>query len=267
MLKIVPIGVFYGDAVYKYDAPRQGRLFAGHLGRIELKLGQNFEMALRDLDGFERIWVIFQFHENEGWRPTTRPPVPPKGKDRVGTFASRSPYRPNPIGLSCVRLLKVEGLTLYVDEADLLNETPILDIKPYIPMADAFPDARAGWVEEQVGDVWSVEMSDNFATQSKWIAERSDFDLESFAQVQLSRGNFSKDVFDSSRRRLTVDENACTGVLAYRTFRIHFNYDESARKVVLLRITSGYSAEDLMPGTVDKYGDKDLHRAFLQFIL
>lgn len=264
---MVPIGTFYGDAVYKYDAPRQGRLFAGHPGRIELKPGQNFEMALRDLDGFERIWVIFQFHENEGWRPTTRPPVPPKGKDRVGTFASRSPYRPNPIGLSCVRLLKVEGLTLYVDEADLLNETPILDIKPYIPMADAFPDARAGWVEEQVGDVWSVEMSDNFATQSKWIAERSDFDLESFAQVQLSRGNFSKDVFDSSRRRLTIDENACTGVLAYRTFRIHFNYDESARKVVLLRITSGYSAEDLMPRAVDKYGDKDLHRAFLQFIL
>ena len=66
---------------------------------------------------------------------------------------------------------------------------------------------------------------------------------------------------------MTVDENACTGVLAYRTFRIHFNYDESARKVVLLQITSGYSAEDLMPGAVDKYGDKDLHRAFLQFIL
>ena len=267
MLKIVPIGVFYGDAVYKYDAPRQGRLFAGHPGRIELKPGQNFEMALRDLDGFERIWVIFQFHENEGWRPTTRPPVPPKDKDRVGTFASRSPYRPNPIGLSCVRLLKVEGLTLYVDEADLLNDTPVLDIKPYIPMADAFPDARAGWVEEQVGDIWSVEMSKEFARQNRWIAEHSEFDLESFAQVQLSRGNFSKDVFDSSRRRLTVDENACTGVLAYRTFRIHFNYDESARKVVLLRITSGYSAEDLMPGAVDKYGDKDLHRAFLQFIL
>ena len=144
---MTPIGTFFGDAVYKYDAPRQGRLFAGHPGRIVLNSGMNFETALRDLDGFERIWVIFQFHENVGWRPTTRPPVPPKGKDRVGTFASRSPYRPNPIGLSCVRLLKIEGLTLYVDEADLLNETPVLDIKPYIPMADAFPDAKAGWVD------------------------------------------------------------------------------------------------------------------------
>ena len=263
-MQISPIGTFFGDAVYKYDAPRQGRLFAGHPGRIVLNSGRNFETALRDIDGFERIWVIFQFHENVGWRPTTRPPVPPKGKDRVGTFASRSPYRPNPIGLSCVRLLKIDGLTLFIDEADLLNETPILDIKPYIPMADAFPNAKAGWVEEQVGELWSVEMSEEFAAQNRWIAERSTFDLESFAQVQLSRGNFSKDVFDTTRRRLTIDENAKTGVLAYRTFRIHFGYDEIARKVLLLRIASGYSSEDLQPDTEDKYLDKQLHRDFVK---
>ena len=263
-MQVTPIGTFYGDAVYKYDAPRQGRLFAGHPGRIELAPGNNFEMALRDMDGFERIWVIFQFHENEGWRPTTRPPVPPKGKDRVGTFASRSPYRPNPIGLSCVRLLKIEGLTLYVDEADLLNGTPVLDIKPYIPMADAFPEAKAGWVEEQEGESWTVEMSETFAAQSCWIAEHSDFDLESFARVQLSRGNFSKDVFDSSRRRLTIDETGKTGVLAYRTFRIHFSYDEDSCKVKLLHIVSGYTDEELKD-SVDKYGDKQLHRNFLLF--
>jgi len=263
-MEVNPIGTFHGDAVYKYDAPRQGRLFAGHPGRIVLNPGCNFETALRDLDGFERLWVIFQFHENEGWRPTTRPPVPPKGRDRVGTFASRSPYRPNPIGLSCVRLLKIEGLTLFVDEADLLDGTPVLDIKPYIPMADAFPDAKAGWVEEQEGDLWTLEMSDAFAEQCRWIAENSAFDLESFARVQLSRGNFSKDVFDSSRRRLTVDENSRTGILAYRTFRNHFSYDENARTVCLQRVTSGYTAEDLKEGAEDKYGDKDLHRAFLK---
>ena len=262
-MEIFPIGTFFGDAIYKYDAPRQGRLFAGHPGRIVLNSGKNFETALRDLDGFERLWVIFQFHENAGWRPTTRPPVPPKGRDRVGTFASRSPYRPNPIGLSCVRLLKIEGLTLYVDEADLLNETPILDIKPYIPMADAFPDAKAGWVEDQVGDLWAVEMSEEFAEQNRWIAERCVFDLESFAQVQLSRGNFSKDVFDSSRRRLTIDENSKTGVLAYRTFRIRFSYDEILRKVFLQKITSGYTLQELQSAE-DKYGDKQIHREFVK---
>lgn len=261
-MQIEPIGIFHGDAVYKYDAPRQGRLFAGHPGRIELTPGRNFETALRDLEGFERIWVIFQFHENEGWRPTTRPPIPPKGRDRVGTFASRSPYRPNPIGLSCVRLLKIEGLTLYVDEADLLDETPVLDIKPYIPLADAFPDAKAGWVEEQEGDTWSVECSEEFDAQNCWIAERSNFDLESFARVQLSHGNFSKDVFDSSRRRLTVDESTRKGVLAYRTFRIHFGFDPVEKKVVLARISSGYSDLELRDDA-DKYGDKPLHRGFV----
>lgn len=256
-MEVNPIGTFHGDAVYKYDAPRQGRLFAGHPGRIVLNAGNNFEMALRDLDGFERIWVIFQFHENEGWRPTTRPPVPPKGRDRVGTFASRSPYRPNPIGLSCVRLLKIDGLTLYVDEADLLDGTPVLDIKPYIPMADAFPQAKAGWVEEQEDDLWTIDASEEFAEQNRWLADNSPFDLESFVQVQLVHGPF-----DVTRRRIALDENQCVGELAYRTFRIDFRYDPQARRILLEKIRSGYSNLELGESR-DIYGDKPIHRAFL----
>lgn len=262
-MEVNPIGTFLGEATYKYDVPRQGRLFAGHPGKIVLEKGRNYEMALRDLEGFERIWVIFQFHENDGWRPTTRPPVPPRGKDRVGTFASRSPYRPNSIGLSCVRLLRVEGLTLYVDEADLLNETPVLDIKPYIPMADAFPDAKAGWVDEQDADRWKVETSEKFSAQNRWICENSAFDLLSFADVQLGRGGFSEGAFDGTRRRLVLDEDAKTGELAYRTFRIDFTYDENAKTVHLLQIRSGYGPEELAEGAEDKYGDKQLHRDFL----
>ncbi|MCQ2062622.1 MAG: tRNA (N6-threonylcarbamoyladenosine(37)-N6)-methyltransferase TrmO [Fibrobacter sp.] len=252
-----PIGTFFGEANYKYDVPRQGRLFAGHPGRIELAHGRNFETALRDLEGFERIWVIFLFHENEGWRPTTRPPVPAPGKERIGTFASRSPYRPNPIGLSCVRLLRIEGLTLYVDEADLLNETPILDIKPYIPMADAFPEAKAGWVDEQIKESWTVETTLAFEEQNQWLRKNSEFDLLSFAQVQLRRGPF-----DDSRCRVAVDENFCTGTLAYRTFRIDFSYNLEYRQITLLAVRSGYSAEDLADSD-DKYGDKSLHTDFL----
>lgn len=252
-----PIGTFFGEANYKYDVPRQGRLFAGHPGRIELAHGRNFETALRDLEGFERIWVIFLFHENEGWRPTTRPPVPAPGKERIGTFASRSPYRPNPIGLSCVRLLRIEGLTLYVDEADLLNETPILDIKPYIPMADAFPDAKAGWVDEQIKESWTVETTLAFEEQNQWLRKNSEFDLLSFVQVQLRRGPF-----DDSRCRVAVDENSCMGTLAYRTFRIDFSYNLEYRQITLLAVRSGYSAEDLADSD-DKYGDKSLHTDFL----
>lgn len=258
-MEIKPIGTFFGDAVYKYDAPRQGRLFAGHPGRIVLNAGCNFEMALRDLEGFERIWVLFQFHENEGWRPTTRPPVPAPGRDRVGTFASRSPYRPNPIGLSCVRLLKIEGLTLYVDEADLLNESPIIDVKPYIPMADAFPDAKAGWVDEQNLDLWQIDMGELFEQINRWIRENSEFDLYSFAQVQLAHGPF-----DETRRRLSLEPEFSRGTLAYRTFRIHFVYSEKERCIKLTGLASGYTEEELLPGVEDKYGDKDLHRGFLK---
>lgn len=256
-MQIEPIGIFHGDAVYKYDAPRQGRLFAGHPGRIELAPGRNFETALRDLEGFERIWVIFQFHENEGWRPTTRPPVPAPGRERVGTFASRSPYRPNPIGLSCVRLLKVDGLTLYVDESDLLDGSPILDIKPYVPLADAFPEAKAGWVDEQSAESWTLEMTASFAEQCRWLAENSPFDLESFVRVQLVRGPF-----DVTRKRISLNEEDCSGVLAYRTFRISFRYDTQGKCIFLDRIYSGYSKLEL-DDFYDIYADKAIHRAFL----
>jgi tRNA-Thr(GGU) m(6)t(6)A37 methyltransferase TsaA len=102
--------------------------------------------ALRALEGFERIWVIYVFHMNEGWSALVRPPRGPKVKR--GVLATRSPHRPSPIGLSAVRLLGVEGRTLRVHGVDLLDGTPVLDIKPYVPYADAFPDARAGWVDE-----------------------------------------------------------------------------------------------------------------------
>ena len=128
-----PIGYFHGGPARKYEAPRQG-VFAGGAGRVELLEGRNFETALRDLEGFSRIWLLFAFDRNgSAWRPTAHPPVTAPGRARVGVFASRAPYRPNPIGLSCVRLVSVEGRSVEVDEADLLDGTPVLDIKPYVP--------------------------------------------------------------------------------------------------------------------------------------
>ena len=113
---------------------------------IELLPGQNFEQAVQDLSAFEYIWVVCWLHLNEGWKPTV---IPPRGpKVRRGLFATRSPHRPNPIGLSALRLTKVEGRVLHVHGLDLIDGTPVLDIKPYIPFADAFPDAKPGWLDE-----------------------------------------------------------------------------------------------------------------------
>ena len=181
-----PIGVFRGGAAYKYEAPRQG-VFAGGAGRVELAPGRNFETALRGLEGFERIWLVFVFDRNAGaWRPTTRPPVPVPGLDRVGTFASRAPYRPNPIGLSCVRLAGVRGRILDVEEADLLDGTPILDVKPYVPAADAFPEARAGWLERGAEAPWRVETTPAFEAASAFVREAGGPDLARTARLQLS---------------------------------------------------------------------------------
>jgi len=93
----------------------------------------------------ERIWVVSWLHRGGTWAPLVRPP---RGtRERRSLFATRSPDRPNPIGLSCVRLVRVEGCNLHVQGVDLIDGTPILDIKPYVPYADAFPDSKAGWID------------------------------------------------------------------------------------------------------------------------
>jgi len=104
------------------------------------------ESVLKDLEGFAYVWVIFVLHRSEGWAPTVRPPRGPRIKR--GVFATRSPHRPNPIGLSAVELTGIEGRTLHLRGVDFLDGTPVLDLKPYVPYADAFPEARAGWIDE-----------------------------------------------------------------------------------------------------------------------
>jgi tRNA (adenine37-N6)-methyltransferase len=102
--------------------------------------------AVRDLEGIERIWLLSYLDRSGTWGALVQPPRGPRV--RRGLLATRSPDRPNPIGLSAVRLIRVEGLTLHVRGVDLLDGTPILDIKPYIPYADAFPESRAGWIDD-----------------------------------------------------------------------------------------------------------------------
>jgi tRNA-Thr(GGU) m(6)t(6)A37 methyltransferase TsaA len=101
--------------------------------------------ALQDLEGFDRIWLLSWLHLNgPGLRPFVRPP---RGGPKRGLFATRAPHRPNPLALSCVRVLGVEGRRIEVQGLDLLDGTPVLDIKPYVPGFDSFPEARTGWLE------------------------------------------------------------------------------------------------------------------------
>ena len=154
-----PVGYVYCGQQYRSEAPRQG-VFAENEGIIRFEKGHNFEhiisldkqielnfeQALADLKGFSRIWVIFCFHLNDNWKPLVQPPVVGQ-KKKVSVFATRSPHRPNPIGMSCVELIKVDGLDVHIRDFDMLNDSPVLDIKPYIPRVDSFPDAQIGWLE------------------------------------------------------------------------------------------------------------------------
>ena len=134
----------------KFGIPRQSSL-ANTEGRIVFEDAYRNREALRGLEGFERIWLIWEFSANkqaEGeWQPTVRPPRL-GGNTAMGVFATRSPYRPNPLGLSCVELLAIENGELIVKGADLMDGTPIYDIKPYLPYADSYPDAKAAWATE-----------------------------------------------------------------------------------------------------------------------
>lgn len=151
----------------KFGVPRQsGRVTALEARIVFLPKYRNPD-ALRGIEGFSHLWLLWQFSENRearDFRPTVRPPR--LGGNRMeGVFATRSPYRPNPIGLSCVKLLRVEhteneGAVLIVSGADLVNGTPILDIKPYLPFADAHPEATGGFAtsfEDYALDVFCEE--------------------------------------------------------------------------------------------------------------
>ncbi len=154
MLSVKPIAYIETDFKEKFGIPRQAGRVGSLSGRIVFLPEYRSPDSLRGIEAFSHLWLLFDFskaHRKE-WSPTVRPPRL-GGNRRVGVFASRSPYRPNPIGLSSVRLLSVEkteteGYVLHVGGVDLLDGTPILDIKPYLPGADCHPSALGGYADE-----------------------------------------------------------------------------------------------------------------------
>ncbi|MCB9797350.1 MAG: tRNA (N6-threonylcarbamoyladenosine(37)-N6)-methyltransferase TrmO [Alphaproteobacteria bacterium] len=147
-LTLTPIGRVRSPFTERHGTPRQAGE-AGGRGQLVLDPERVPLAALSDLEGIERLWVLSWLHLNgPGWPARVRPP---RGGPKRGLFATRAPHRPNPLGLSVVRLLGVEGHVLEVDGLDLIDGTPILDLKPYVPFADAFPDSAVGWVDASGG--------------------------------------------------------------------------------------------------------------------
>jgi tRNA (adenine37-N6)-methyltransferase len=248
--KVSPIGYLHCENTEPYHAPRQASLQANS-GYIELLANNNFEQALEDMDGITHIWLIFQFHQNSNWKPKV---LTPRISNKVGLFATRSPYRPNPIGISAVKVSRIEGLRIYVENHDLLDRTPILDIKPYLPYSDSIPEAEVSWLEN--ASEYKINFDQLALKQIEFLKNYGFKHIYDFCMQQLSF-----DPFNSSKKRVASLAQG-QWQIAYRTWRIEFEQipGETAQ-LLIKRISSGYSDIDLSDSE-DKYSDKAAHRHF-----
>ena len=256
------IGYLRNALATKVEAARQPRAAAGAAARIELLPGRNFEHALEDLASWELIWVIFWFHLNSGWRPKVLPPRSTSG--RKGVFSTRSPHRPNPIGMSVVRLERVEGLNLYIRDTDMLDGTPVLDIKPYVAYTDAHPEAGTGWLQT-AGEPGTAQMQPAdpvrahvvqfdalAADQAAWIEAHTGLAIRARIDSTLSLGPEPHPY-----RRIRRLGNGMQ--LAVKEWRIRFTVTEG--NVRVLEIGSGFRDSQIAAADSDELLRP--HREFL----
>lgn len=224
-----PIGYLRSQKRQKSEAPRQTkRARAGREPQadvIQLNAGFNYEQALSDLEGFSHLWVIFIFHKARDWKPMIQPP---RGiEKKVGVFASRSPYRPNPVGLSLVRLKKIKGRKIEIESSDLLDGTPILDLKPYVADADQAESASFGWMNFLKNPPLEISFSAKAKNQMELIeAHESGFSLREKIHQQLEYSPFQK----TSKRVEKLNETR--GLFSHRYWRIFFEVKNESLKIL-----------------------------------
>ncbi len=225
------IATIYNGFSEKFGIPRQSGLTgAESVIRFEEKY-RNAD-ALRGLEQYSHLWLVWWFSEfeSEGWSPTVRPPRL-GGNKRMGVFATRSPNRPNPIGLSVVEIVKIELSTPYgpqitVKGADLLNGTPILDIKPYLPYADAYPDAAGGFAQQKLSYALQVDIPTTL--QQKIPAEHYQTVIELLSQDP-------RPAYQCDPQRVYT--------MVYADISISFRVSENALKVI--KVWRGTESEDV----------------------
>ncbi len=223
-LLIEPIAYIRNGYKEKFGVPRQSGLAPSVKSVIEFCGGFRDENCIRDIEQYSHLWLIWGFSKNENqWSPTVRPPRL-GGNKRVGVFATRSPFRPNSLGLSCVKLEKIEdsknGKILIVSGGDLADGTPIYDIKPYLPYVDSIPDALGGFSEDHKNDILEVEFSED--TKER-LTEK---------QIQ----NITELLSLDPRPSYQDDEERIYG-LAFEDLQIKFRYMEE--KIIIVDVLRG----------------------------
>jgi tRNA-Thr(GGU) m(6)t(6)A37 methyltransferase TsaA len=256
-LTMKPIGVIRTSMQTKFQSPHQPSGAPHEESIIHLISGQQLHVAVQDLASFDRIWLIWWFHRNESWRPLV---LPPRGEaKRRGVFATRSPHRPNPIGITCVPLLGVDGLTIRIGSSDLVDGTPILDIKPYIAEVDAFPEASSGWLHEvdeylAIPPKYQIAFSPLAEEQLGWL--RTEWNIDFLPRVTEV---LTRDPRPHRTRRIKrVDQD--TFHMGCGPWRVVFTLNENV--VMIKEITSGYSRYLLYKDKSEWVPDQDAQVAF-----
>jgi tRNA-Thr(GGU) m(6)t(6)A37 methyltransferase TsaA len=258
-LELEPIGIVKSPLRLKQESPRQGNLVEVGESYIELVAGNNYEQALEGLEEFERIWVIYQFHLNESWKPKVN--VPRKTDSKLGVFATRSPYRPSSLGMSCVKLERIEGRSIYIAESDILNGSPVFDIKPYVDYCDSFQTKYPDWLQEAEEEEFKVVIPEFIRKRIDYLEKHSELNFYQFITTQLKY-----QPLNTQKKRVTVLEDREEGMklaeIAFRTWRMQLEVDMSSRSIVITKLFTGYRMEELMDSDDDPYGDKKLHLKF-----
>lgn len=277
-LEVTPIGVVHSPWKDKHGTPRQPAFARGVAGQIEVVAGAEYEHALEDLETWSHIWVIFWFHRNTGWNPKV---LPPRSEKKRGVFATRSPHRPNPIGISVLRLERIEGRVLHVLDVDLLDQTPVLDLKPYVAYSDSVPAAGGGWLEaagqvpvghaaEEVrlgraagapadpGPQFEVTFTADAEARLAWLEGKAALDVRSRAEEVLRAGPTPHPY---RRIRRAGEGHFSLGV---KDFRVLFTVEGNL--VCVHSIVSGYRAGVLDDPRAQptELTPLEVHRAFVQ---
>lgn len=226
-LTLSPIAYYEGPLTDKFGLPRQSGLVPEIEGTLVFTPPYRMREALRGMEGFSHLWLIWGFSKNRTWSPTVRPPRL-GGNERLGVFATRSPFRPNPLGLSLVELAEIKeggakGIILVVRGADLMSGTPIYDIKPYIPYADARPQARSGFAA---------------GPEAELCVECNETLLAPFTPTQ--RQALKKVLAQDPRPHYQHDAQRIYG-MSFSGFNVHFRID--GRTVLVTDIQKGSSSD------------------------
>ena len=242
----------------KFQAGHQPVTAAEASNELELLADCGYEQALRDLDGVDRVWLLWWFHRNDSWRPLVLPPRGPSR--RRGVFATRSPHRPNPLGLTSVPLLGVTGRRLLLGPCDLVDGTPVFDLKPYVADHDAFPDARAGWIDAMEAQLreparYAVGFADQATAQARWLEEQWQIDFTPRLVELLSRDPAPHRTRRIRRRTAHELEISCGA------WRAVFSVEADA--VWIIALEAGYPMKFLSRADYQDVPDREAQLAFL----